>query len=100
MIAAGALALVAIIVLTYVFFGGSSKPATNANIVSRSSPPASRMLAPRDAQQPYVATADDASIYQPIAYSGSVAAVSEGDRNIFAYYEPPPPTPKVVIVPT
>ena len=40
------------------------------------------------------------SVYQPVSYTGSVAAVGEADRNIFAFYEAPSPTPKTIYVPT
>lgn len=97
MIAAAVLGLIAIIVLGYVFFGGgSSKPATNANVVVRSSPSPTRVTKPNESTEP----SDDLSIYQPISYSGAVAAASGADRNIFSFYEPPPPTPKQVIIPT
>ena len=99
MIAAAVLALVAIIVLGYVFFGGgSSKPPSNQTAGTRPSP------APRAAAavttQAVDTTSDDASIYQPIVYTGATPAYSEANRNIFAYYIPPPPTPKPVIVQT
>src|SRR6266404_6381487 len=97
MIAAGVLGLIAIVVLGYVFFGGSSKAPANNVVGTRPSP------TPRIASGPQpspVEGAVDDTIYQPIAYNGTVPAVSEADRNIFAYYEPPPPTPKPVIIPT
>lgn len=98
MIAAAALGLVAIVVLGYVFFGGSSKPSTNTTAVNRPSPSPRIAVGP---QPPPSESPDDPSpIYQPISYNGTVPAVSEADRNIFAYYEPPPPTPKPVYVPT
>src|SRR5262245_60312694 len=95
MIAAAVLALVAIVVLAYVFFGaGTSKPPTNQVAATRPSP------APplRPGKEP-PATEDD-SIYQPIRYDGNTPGGSEANRNIFAYYEPPPPTPKPSIIPT
>ena len=97
MIAAGVLGLIAIVILGYVFFGGSSKTPTNTVTTARPSP------SPRVGSNPQAATSespDDPSIYQPISYNGYTPAVSEADRNIFAYYEPPPPTPKPVIIPT
>jgi len=89
MIAAGALGLIAIIVLGYVFFGGgSSKPPANT-IAGRPTP---RVVA--TPQQPLDGTTDDLSIYQPINYPVPIPPASEANRNIFAFYEPPPPTPK------
>lgn len=97
MIAAGALGLAAIVVLGYVFFGGGSSktPTTNANV--RPTPSPNRIVL----AQPDTGT-EEASYYQPIVFSNTAPAVPEADRNIFAYYEPPPkpsPTP-FVYVPT
>jgi hypothetical protein len=100
MFAAAVLALIAIIVLGYVFLGGgSSKPPSNANLVVRSSPSPTRVAKPNESAEPPV---EDLSIYRPVSYSPVTAAASEADRNIFSYYEPPPPTPKpiAVITPT
>jgi hypothetical protein len=96
MIAAGVLGLIAIVVLGFVFFGGSSKPPTNNVVGTRPSP------SPRvgSGPQPTPVDGDDQTIYQPISYNGTVPAVSEADRNIFAYYEAPSPTPKLVYIPT
>jgi hypothetical protein len=94
MIAAAVLGLAAFLVLGYVFFGGSStKPATNST-AAKPSPTSTRIIKEPDAP------VDDPSIFQPIVFSGTVPAVSEADRNIFAYYEPPPPVVKVVVLPT
>src|SRR4051794_34162816 len=96
MIAAGGLALAAILVLGYVFFGGgSSKPPTPTNGIARTSPTPTRVAKPNESPDP---SGDDLSIYKPVSYTGTVASASEADRNIFSYYEPPPPTPKPVIV--
>lgn len=98
MITAALLALIAIIVLGYVFLGGGpSKPQTNTGAAARSSPSPARGPNVRETPPPET---DDAAIYQPISYSGTVTSASEADRNIFSYYEPPPPTPKPVYVPT
>jgi hypothetical protein len=95
MIAAGALGLVAIVVLGYVFFGGSSsRPATNS-AATHPTPTPTKTGTTQPAE-----ILEDASIYQPINYNPIQPFASEGNRNIFAYYEPPPPTPKVVIIQT
>ena len=97
MIAAAVLALVAILVLGYVFFGGGpSKPSTNQT-TARQSPTVARGGKDPITEGPSV---DESSIYKPVEYNPVVPAVGDADRNIFAYYEPPPPTPKPVIVPT
>jgi hypothetical protein len=84
MIAAAVLGVAAIAVLGYVFFGGSSKKATTNNTIARATPtPNKGTTGPPD-------TPTDDSIYQPVDYRNTVPAVSEADRNIFAYYEPTP----------
>src|SRR5205814_543046 len=96
MIAAGALGLIAIVVLGYVFFGGSSsKPATNS-VATRPTPTPVRTGNPTQPPD----TGEESSVYQPINYNPTTPAVSEGNRNIFAYYEAPSPTPKVVVIQT
>jgi hypothetical protein len=98
MIAAGVLALVAILVLGYVFFGGgSSKPQTPTNAIVRSSPSPVRVAKPNASPEP---PGEDLSIYRPVSYNPIVGAPSEADRNIFSYYEPPPPTPRPIPVVT
>ena len=94
MIAAGVLGLIAIIVLGYVFFGGSSpKPANNSTVIVRPSP------SPRLGSTP-PPIEEDPSIYEPVVYNPVMPAVSDANRNVFSYYEPPPATPKPVIVVT
>jgi hypothetical protein len=87
MIAAAVLGVAAIAVLGYVFFGGSSaKPATN-NTNARTTPTPNRIV---QVPEPSI----DDSVFQPVVYTNTAPAVSEADRNIFAYYEPPVrPTP-------
>lgn len=98
MIAAGVLGLVALLVLSYVFFGGSSpKTATNANQIVRVSPTPNRT---GNTVKPPEEVQEDPSIYQPVVPPGTVALASEGSRNIFAYYEPTPAPTKPVIVPS
>ena len=89
-IAAAVLGVAAIVVLGYVFFGGSStKTTTNRSATGGPTP---------TQKQPDVPPPDNLSIYEPINYNGTVPAVSEANRNIFAYYEPTPkPSPEVRI---
>jgi hypothetical protein len=94
MIAAAVLGVAAIAVLGYVFFGGSStKPTTNNPIAKASATPTKTTK-----DNPDTLT-DDPSVYQPVVYNGVVAAGSEADRNIFAYYEPTPKPSPVVYIP-
>jgi hypothetical protein len=90
-IAAGVLGVAAIVVLGYVFFGGSStKTTSNRSVAGGPTPSPTRNARPPDTPT------DDLSSYEPITYNGTVPAVSEANRNIFAYYEPTPtPLPEV-----
>ena len=101
LIAAAVLGVIAIVVLGYVFFGGSSKkPAPNRPAVAVASPSPAKIV--KD-QNPGDVTSDELSFYQPVRADMTVPAVSEPDRNIFAYYVPPPPTPtpeKPIATPT
>src|SRR5260370_14550331 len=94
LIAAAVLGLAAILVLGYVFFGGSSKPVTtNANrrIAGAPTPTIASKPSPIDDQS------DSASL-QPIPANWTVPSLSEPNRNIFRYYEPPPkPFPELPI---
>jgi hypothetical protein len=97
MIAAGVLALVAIIVLGYVFFGGgSSKPPTNPPTGTRPSPSPRAGIERPGTEQPE----EEQSIYTAISVTETAPPYSEANRNIFAYYIPPSPTPKLLYVPT
>jgi hypothetical protein len=95
MIAAGVLGLAAILVLGYVFFGGSSSTKPVANRLAGGATPTQTKTSSQPEPSP-----DESSIYQPIEYPNTIPAVSEADRNIFAYYEPPPPVVKPPYVPT
>jgi hypothetical protein len=93
MIAAGVLAVAAIAVLGYVFFGGSAAKTPTSNKVATGPSPTPNRI-PKEIETP------DDSVFQPVVFGGTIPAVSEADRNIFAYYEPPPPPVKVPYVPT
>src|SRR6266849_5012232 len=93
-IAGAALFVIAMAVLGYVFFGGSSKQPSINSVVAKPSPTPNRVAVKE--QEPV----DDPSIFRPIVYNGAIPGPSEANRNIFAYYEPPPPPVKVPYVPT
>ena len=98
-IAAVVLGIVAIAVLGYLFLGGGSKkPTPNANQVGGRPNPTPARNAPN---QPLPdMTSDDLTNLRKIEYSGTVPAAAEADRNIFAYYVPPPQPVKVPPTPT
>jgi hypothetical protein len=95
-IAAAVLAIVAIAILGYVFFGGSGssgKPQTNKNAIAGASPRAVA-IDPAKQQPGDTLVSDDMSGLTPIPASWTAPSVGEPNRNIFAYYEPTPtPTP-------
>ena len=94
MIAAAVLGVAALAVLGYVFFGGSSAKPTTNNTTPKPSPTPARIV--NEAQT----LVDDPSTYLPVNYTPIVAAVSQADRNIFAYYVAPVTPLPVVIIPT
>jgi len=91
-IAAVVLGIVAIGVLGYLFLGGGSKkPTPNANQIGmRPNPSPARITN----QPPPEMPPEDLLAVQPIVYNPTVGPASEADRNIFAYYVPPPPPVK------
>lgn len=97
MIAAGVLGLAAIIVLGYLFLGGSSKKPTTNRPIATASPTPSRTVT---TSQPVDSTPEDLSTFTPIVYNNTIPAASEADRNIFAYYVPPPPPIRPIPTPT
>lgn len=93
MIVAAVLGLVAILVLGYLLLGGggSPKPTNLARATPRPTPP-------RGPQEP--PPEEDLSVFQEVVYNGTVVGAPEADRNIFAYYVPPPPAAKPTPTPT
>jgi len=81
MIAAGVLGLVAILILGYVFLGGSSSkpPSNRVTTVPSPAPPRGP-----NTTQPPDPPPDEISNLRPVVFTGTVASVTEGDRNIFA----------------
>ncbi len=94
MIAAAALGVVALIVLGYLIFGGGSTKPTIRVTASPTPTPG------RGPNKPPPPEEEDISVYREIVYNGIVVAAPEADRNIFAYYVPPPPAVKPTPTPT
>lgn len=99
---AGVLGMLALVLLWWTFVGfgtsGTKVPSTTA---SGSKPPVSR--SPSSKVQPQTAVelkGDLLDQLRPINYVYSIPNVPEAKRNIFVYYEPPPPVVKPSIVPT
>src|SRR5436309_15024434 len=95
-IAAAVLGIAAILVLGYVFYGGSSsKPPVSQTRAAATPTPKRPIIPPDDGTGPM-----DASTIQPLPISITVPPVSETRRNIFAYYEPTPPPVRPVTGPS
>jgi hypothetical protein len=92
---AALLSLVAILVLwwTFIGFGGSAKPVPQKTSVSPNIPGA-RLTAKNPQAEPPSDLSQLAESLRPISWPPSIPGVPEAKRNIFAYYEPPPPTEK------
>ena len=94
---------VALISLSYMLFGGSSapakKPTTNSNNSRPNASPAP--LAQRPANVP-LEDEGDLSYLRKVVYDQAAPAIPAAGRNIFAFYEPPPPSanPAVAVEPT
>lgn len=93
MIVAAVLGLVAILVLGYILFGGGSTKPTNRAT-------ASPTPTPRRGPDKPPPEEEDISVYQEVVYNGTVIGAPEADRNIFAYYVPPPVPVKPLPTPT
>jgi len=98
-IAAAVLGVVAIAVLGYLFLGGGSrKPSPNTNQIGGPRPNPTPVRNASNQPLPDT-TSDDLTNVQPIQYNPTVAAASEADRNVFAYYVPAPTPVKPIPTP-
>ena len=97
-IAAGILGLVALIALYFAFgrnlFGGSTATATTAKSSPTPKPIVTAANRP-DAVLPSSSEQDFTYQTTPVVYNAASANAPDPGRNIFAFYEPPPPTPWV-----
>src|SRR6266849_9854364 len=90
---AGALGLVAVVLLwwTFIGFGGSPKQVAQRPPVNTVSP-GSRVVSAQPKPLPITAADNDIlERLRPINFESSTPAAAEAKRNIFAYYEPPKP---------
>lgn len=102
LIAAVVLGLVALIALYMAFgrgiFGGTS----TAGSASTPTPKPTASPGERPAQDQRITKEEQDFIYQttPVVYNPGTAYAPDAGRNIFAFYEPPPPTPFVTPSPS
>lgn len=99
------LGLVAILFLWWTFFGfgGSSKPTANRNTQNPNQPPGSlTAVNPAPTQRGDEIETPPLEQLRPVFYPVTPPSVAEARRNIFVYYEKPPPpvAPEPVPTPT
>jgi hypothetical protein len=101
-IAAIVLGGIALLSISYMMFGGSSAPAKKPTSNSNS-PRASASPRPRAPVSPTALTPEEETLdfLRPVVFSTTAPSIPEANRNIFAYYEPPPaPAPTPSLLPT
>ncbi len=104
LILAAVLGLVAILFLWWTFFGfgSSNKPTTPRSTplsVNTTTNAAVGQATKVQSREPSPGANDLAELMKPIVLSSSIPSVPEAKRNIFAFYEPPPPAPKQTVTP-
>lgn len=102
LILAAGLGIVALVFLWWTFFGfgGGSNPQSTRPTAQASPGSPNRGIARPSPQTVVEFKGDDLERLRPINVSGTPISAPDAKRNIFVYYEPPKPTPKVSIVPT
>jgi hypothetical protein len=100
LILAGALGIVAILFLWWTFFGfGSSSTKVSPRAAGQPTPPTGRTTG-KVPPQTVVDFKTDLDQLRRVDIDYSPVTVPEARRNIFIYYEPPPPGQKESVVPT
>ncbi len=96
------LGLIALIFLWWTFFGFGSTNVTNSRGTAVPTPsPKYPIATAQGNQRPVEAVKDDLRTQlRPVVYPTSTFSAPEAKRNIFAYYEPPPPAAKTAETPT
>lgn len=102
LIGAVVLGLLAVVLLWWTFFGfGSSSSQTSQRATPTPTPSrAIRTATATQLEQPPESRGDLLDQLRPVNWEFSNPLVPEARRNIFVYYEPPPPVEKVSIIPT
>ena len=94
MIAAAALGVISLLALFLAFgpsFGGRSSTSTNVSVKTSATPRPGTAPARSDAPVPTVQEQDFVYQTTPVVYAPGQAYAPDAGRNIFSFYEPPPP---------
>jgi len=99
---AGALGLIALVLLWWTFFGfgSSTNKVAPRRAANTSSPGDNRAISANPQPSPTEISDDNLERLRPIIFEISAPAIAEAKRNIFAYYEAPPPSVANPSVPT
>lgn len=103
MIIAGVLGAIALLSLIYAFGGGFFSSRTNVAVTTSTPSPTatpSRASINNNLQMPTRGTQDFTYQSTPVVYSAGIFSAPDPGRNIFAFYEPPPPCTPGVNCPT
>ena len=103
MIIAAVLGVIALLSLIYAFGGGFFSSRTNVAVTTSTPSPTatpSRNAINNNLQMPPQGTQDFINQTIPVVYSASIFSAPDAGRNIFAFYEPPPPCTPGVNCPT
>lgn len=103
LIGAVVLALLALVLLWWTFFGfGGSSNQTSQRPIPTPTPsrPIRASASNTQLESPPDSRGDLLDQLRPVNWEFSNPAVPEARRNIFVYYEPPPPVQKVSVIPT
>lgn len=103
LIGAVVLGLLALILLWWTFFGFGGSSTNTAQRATPNPTPSRAIRATNNRPQsepPAESRGDLLDQLRPVNWELSTPAVAEARRNIFVYYEPPPPVQKASIIPT
>jgi hypothetical protein len=101
LILAGVLGIVALLFLWWTFFGFGSSKQPSPRAAAQPTPSAvTRATTNRSTPQGVEPPPTDLNDLRPVRFDPVAVSAPEASRNIFVYYEPPPPVQKASIIPT